>query len=361
MKRIVLFITAATLLAVGCKKDEAPAPAAPVDFQTLKREVLTDFSHKVALASYADLRDAASKLQGSVAALESNTNEAHLDQARADWKAMRSIWEQCEGFLFGPVDVNEYDPQMDTWPTDYNQIDSLLASGASLEPGDIAHIAYSLRGYHPLEYLLFGNNGERKPSDLSARELKYLTSLSADLSGICTQLYNSWAGAPESYALQVAQSGTPQSTAYEKMQHAYLDIVGSMIEICEEVGEGKIYDPFMERDPQIVESPYSGNSWADFEDNLRGLQNVYLGRYKEQGRGVADLVAAKNKSLDHKIQGRINAALSSFATVRGVPFEKGILITAERVKIQKVMDVLNTLKTTLEEELQPFVIQYVTD
>lgn len=361
MKKIILAITAAALLAIGCKKDETPTNVAPVDFQTLKREVLTDFANNVALPSYKDLRDAAGTLKTSVAALETSTTDANLDRARADWKAMRSIWEQCEGFLFGPVDIHEYDPQMDTWPTDYAQIDSLLASGAPLEVGDIEQIAYSLRGYHPLEYLLFGVNGSRKPADLSPRELKYLTSLTADLANITSRLYNSWAGAPENYALQVSRSGTPQSTAYEKMQHAYLDIVGGMIEICEEVGEGKIYDPFMERDPEIVESPYSGNSWADFEDNLRGLQNVYLGRYKGQGKGVADLVAAKNKSLDNKIQGQINAALSSFATVRSVPFEKGILINAERVKIQKVMDVLASLKTTLEGELKPFVLQYIND
>ncbi len=145
------------------------------------------------------------------------------------------------------------------------------------------------------------------------------------------------------------------------MQHAYLDIVDGMIGICEEVGGGKIYDPFMERNPEIVESPYSGNSWADFEDNLRGLQNVYLGRYKVQGRGIADLVASKNKSLDNKIQNQINAALSSFATVRSVPFEKGILLAGERTKIQKVMDLLETLRTTLDGELKPFVLQYVTD
>ena len=361
MKRIFLFVTAAALLAVGCKKDENPTNVAPIDFQTLKREVLVDFSNNVALASYKDLMEASVALRTSVATLEADPNTANLDKARADWKAMRSIWEKCEGFLFGPVDVNEYDPQMDTWPTDYNQIDSLLASGIPLEKEDVEQASYSLRGYHPLEYLLFGKNGDRKPQELNARERKYAASLAADLANTCTKLYGSWTGAPENYALQVARSGTPQSTAYEKMQHAYLDIVDGMIGICEEVGGGKIYDPFMERNPEIVESPYSGNSWADFEDNLRGLQNVYLGRYKVQGRGIADLVASKNKSLDNKIQNQINAALSSFATVRSVPFEKGILLAGERTKIQKVMDLLETLRTTLDGELKPFVLQYVTD
>lgn len=346
------------LVLAGCKKDDAPATT---DFQTLKRTVLVDFSTHVALASYKDLRDASLTLNASIQALETAQTGINLTAAQNDWKAMRGIWEQCEGFLFGPVDVNEYDPYMDTWPTDYTQIDSLISSRTPLEVTDIEQIPLSLRGYHPLEYLLFGQGGSRQPGDFTPRQLKYMSSLTTDISNTCTKLYGSWAGTPENYAVQVAQSGTPQSAAYPKMQNAYLDIVDGMAGICEEVGEAKIKDPYDARDPQVVESPYSGNSWTDFENNLRGLQNVYLGHYKTHGLGLADLVAAKNKALDTKMQGQINAAISSFATVKAMPFEQSILSAAERSKIQRIMDALATLKTTLEDELRPFVLQYITD
>jgi len=53
-------------------------------------------------------------------------------------------------------------------------------------------------------------------------------------------------------------------------------------------------EPYDAQDPKIVESPYSGNSIADFKNNIIGLQNVYLGRYKTDGHGLNDLVASKN-------------------------------------------------------------------
>ena len=64
-----------------------------------------------------------------------NTTDANLTAAQTSWKNLRNVWEQCEGYLFGPVEDNEYDPQMDTWPTDANEFDSLLSSNNALGVG----------------------------------------------------------------------------------------------------------------------------------------------------------------------------------------------------------------------------------
>ena len=94
---------------------------------------------------------------------------------------MRETWEQCEGFLFGPVEDNDYDPNMDTWPTDYTQMDSLLASTNPLEVSDIQNLTLSLRGYHPIEYIIFGDHGSRKAADITARQKKYMISFANKL------------------------------------------------------------------------------------------------------------------------------------------------------------------------------------
>ena len=73
-----------------------------------------------------------------------------------------------------------------------------------------------------------------------------------------------------------------------------------------------------------------------------------------------DLVAAKNKSLNNTIQSEITAAINSFDNITGY-YEDAILATDGRVKIQQTMDALATLKETLENELKPFIIQYVVD
>lgn len=329
------------------------------DFNALKKEVLTHFTQNVAVASYKDLDAAAQNLNTALLALNDNTTETNLQTARTAWKDMRAIWEQCEGFLLGPVDDNGYDPNMDTWPTDYVQMDSLLVSNNSLSVNDLANITLSLKGYHPIEYILFGNHGERTAASLTARQKTYMISLSADLSTTCHSLHNDWIAAPVNYA-QVFMNAGEGSPVYTKKQEAYLSLVEGLIGICEEVGEGKMKEPFDARDPSIVESPYSGNSLSDFRNNVIGIRNVYLGNYKIDGKGISDLVAAKNKALDNKIQTQIATAISSFDNIT-MYYEDAIIPPGQRVQIQQTMAALATLKTTLETELKPFVIQYITD
>lgn len=357
MKRTLLLAgTIALLAAASCSKNDSVT--SEEDFQTMKTSVLKDFTNNIALKNYSDLNTAAQTLYTSLNALNTDASEVNLTKAKADWKAMRSIWEQAEGFLFGPVEDNQYDPNMDTWPTDFNQMDSLLSSSSALSLSDIQAAPLSLRGYHPIEYILFGTDGNRAAATITARQKTYMLSLATDLRNTCQSLYTDWSAAPVNYALEVLSAGNG-SKLYGKKVEVYTALVDGMAGICDEVGAGKMSEPFLASDSAIVESPYSGNSITDFKNNIIGLQNVYLGRYgSTSGLGIKNLVAAKNKSLDNKIQTQIAAAISSFDNVT-VPFEQAIF--TQRVQVQHVIDQLATLQATLEDELKPFVIQYITD
>ena len=356
MKKIFSSVTVIVLLCISSCKKNQDTPA--ISFDELKTVVLKEFTNNVAVPSYLDLNNAATDLNAAIQNLSTNTTESNLVAAKTAWINMRGIWEQCEGFLFGPVEDNDYDPNMDTWPTDYVQMDSLLKSSNPLTITDIQSITLSLRGYHPIEYIIFGNHGNRAAASITARQKQYMLSLSEDLKNTCHQLYLSWTTTPTNFSNQVINAGTGNSV-YSKKQEIYLAIVNSLIAICEEVGEGKMKEPFNAQDPAIVESPYSGNSIKDFRNNIIGLQNVYLGKYStNDGKGINDLVASKNISLDNKIQSQITAAINSFSNIT-MYFEDAII--SQRLQCQQAMTVLNTLKVTLENELKPFVVQYIID
>lgn len=356
MRKLLLSLSVVSLLAYGaCSKDDNNDNNNTDDFKTLEQTVITDFADNVALSGYSQLKDAATNLNTSIQALNTTTNDVNLQGARTAWKAMRNTWEQCEGFLFGPVEDNDYDPNMDTWPTDYVQMDSLLVSSNALEVADIQNLTLSLRGYHPIEYIIFGDHGSRTAAELTARQKKYMVSLTTDLAATCTALYQSWSAAPENFAQQVKTAGTG-STKYSTKKEVFLAMAGGLIDICEEVGEGKMKEPYDAQDPAIVESPYSGNSTTDFKNNIVGIQNVYLGL--NGGKGLSALVAAKNKSLDNKLQSQITAAINSFNNIT-VNYEQAII--SQRVQVQQTMTALATLKTTLEDELVPFIQTYITD
>ncbi len=359
MKRTLFIATIAGLaLATACKKDEATTTDPNADFNTMKQTVLTDFTNKVAVASYKDLSDKADAFYAAMHELNTTPTQLKLEDVRTQWKNMRSVWEKTEAFLFGPVDENSYDPNMDTWPTDVAQMDSLISSSSSLEQSNIEQMTLSLRGYHPIEYIIWGANGDRQASSLTTRQKQYMLGLAADLKGTCNALYQSWISG-EKYADKVISAGNG-STAFAKKQDVYLALVDGMAGICDEVGEGKMKEPFDAFDAAIVESPYSGNSIADFKNNIIGIQNVYLGKYNEDGAGFNELVSMKSKDLDNRIQQKISEAISSFDNV-SMPYGQAIQANGQRPQVQQVMDKLSELKTLMEDELKPFVMQHITD
>ena len=354
MKKILFAAAITVTLFTACHK-ASQSPGDTTDFTTTEKQVLTDFTNNVALAGYLKLSVAASSLNASIQTLESTPTEANLQATRDNWKSMRETWEQCEGFLFGPVEDNDYDPNMDTWPTDYTQMDSLLASTNPLEVSDIQNLTLSLRGYHPIEYIIFGDHGSRKAADITARQKKYMISLSADLANTCNALYLSWSSAPVNFAQQVITAGSG-STKYTTRLDVYTALANGLIDICDEVGGGKMKEPFDAKDPQLVESPYSGNSLVDFKNNIIGAQNVYLGL--NGGKGISAIVAAKNKSLDNKLQGLFTAAINSFTNI-SVTYEQAII--SQRVQSQQTMDAVNALKDALESELVPYIQANIKD
>jgi putative iron-regulated protein len=355
MKYKLIFCALCASVALTACNKASVTTSTTEDFTTIEKQVLTEFTNNTALAGYLKLSIAATSLNTSLQALEANGTEANLQTARDNWKNMRQVWEQCEGFLFGPVEDNDYDPNMDTWPTDYTQMDSLMASSNALEVSDIQNLTLSLRGYHPIEYIIFGNGGTRKAADITDRQKKYMQSLSNDLTNTCNDLYLSWSSAPSNFAQQVINAGGT-STKYTTRQEAFLALAGGMIDICDEVGSGKMKDPYDAKDPQLVESPYSGNSLTDFKNNIIGAQNVYLGL--NSGKGIKDLVAVKNKSLDNTIQAQFTAAINSFDNIT---VDYGQAIITQRVQCQQVMTALETLKATLENDLLPFIQQNIQD
>ena len=365
MNRIVLSSIALYCLALAACSKSSDSGTTTETFAQTESDVINQFVSKTALPQYNDLVTAGTSLDANIQILNNNTTDANLQLAQTSWRTMRQVWERCEGFLIGPVESGDYDPNSDTWPTDYKQMDSLLASSNPLGVTDIQNLAQTLRGYHPIEYLIFGEGGSRKASDLDARKKKYLVSLSADLKSIVTGLQNDWTSAPVSYAFMITNISV-SNNVYPTRQAFFLDVTGDngMAGICNEVGQpnedGKMYNPYVNYDSTLAESPYSGNSLTDFKNNIIGAQQVYLGL--NGGKGIKDLVAAKNKDLDNKIQAAFTSAINSFDNISGsdnMRFE--VAIYKRRTQVATTMTQLNTLQALLENDLITFIKTYVKD
>jgi putative iron-regulated protein len=366
MNHKIFPFTIVCCMAFGACSKSSNSGGSTESFTSVESDVVKAFVNTTALPQYDSLVATGTALNAAITTLNSNPTTANLQTAQATWRSMRTVWERCEGFLIGPVEAYDYDPNSDTWPTDYHQMDSLLASGNTLTVTDVQNLPQTLRGYHPIEYLIFGVGGSRVVSDLDARHMQYLVSLSSDLlSNDVSPLLNSWISAPVNYAQAILTAGAG-STVYKTRQAFFLDIIGDngMAGICNEVGEqdedGKMYNPYINKDSTLTESPYSGNSLTDFKNNIIGLQQVYMGL--NGGKGLKDLVAAKNTSLDNEIQTAITTAVNSFDNISGLTNERyEEAIFDKRTQILQTITQLNSLQTLIENDLTNFVKQYVQD
>ena len=313
---------------------------------------LNDFANTVVLATYTDLDNKAGELLSAVQALEAATTQANLVQAQAAWKATRKPWEQSEAFLFGPVDTQGLDPALDSWPVNRVDLDGVLASKQALTEASIDALEDTLKGFHTIEYLLFRDGDQRKAADITPRELEYLVATTENLKAKTAQLRSAWDASGENYVAEVANAGD-SSTIYRSQKDAMQEMVNGMIVIADEVANGKISDPFNERDTTLVESQFSFNSITDFQDNIRGIQNVYMGQFTADGQGLNDFVNGQDAELDARFQTEVQTAIDTIGAIPD-PFRDSI--TAQRAAVQAAIDAVSTVQQTLENDILKLVL-----
>ncbi|MBL7987330.1 MAG: hypothetical protein JNJ94_04635 [Chlorobi bacterium] len=310
--------------------------------------VLNDAAYKVILPTYVELDQKAQTLADAVAALQSGITDAKLETARQAWRDARRPWEQSEGFLFGPVDTKGIDPSIDSWPVNKVDLDAVLASGATLTKEYIDGLEGTLKGFHTIEYLIFGVGDTKPASAMTPREIEYLVAVTQSFKGATAQLRQSWEATGDNFAAQLANAGG-SSTIYTSQRSGLEDIIGGMAAICDEVANGKINDPFTQQDRTLEESQFSNNSNADFQDNIRSVKNLYLGTYgTNSGKGVSELVVAKNSTLDARVRAEIDAAIAAIGAMQP---SFGEAIFSNKTAVEAAQAAVRKLQATFDNEV----------
>jgi putative iron-regulated protein len=359
MKKLLLPVIALVFTVSGCKKDEnSDAADAVKTKKEVQQSILNDFSSKVALAMYADMEIKMNDFYNSCLALDTVTTDNNLLTARNNWKAVRGVWEQSEAFLFGPVSTNNIDPSIDTWPVDFTALDSLMNSTFVFSQSNIDILGDELKGFHPAEYILWGETGTKTSSEFNAREKEYLVALSADLKFKASSLRSSWdPSVSGNYTTQLTTAGQ-SSSVYSTQISAFEEIINAMSGICDEVAAAKISEPFTLQDPSLEESPFSKNSLIDFKNNIKGVENVYFGKYQQDGAGIHTFLENYNLSLHNQIVSQLSATINAFDNVT-LPFGEAII--SQPNQVQNLIDNIEQLNSILTDQLLPFAQAQIVD
>lgn len=345
-----LCFTALAVSAVSCKKNnESPPAETPANYIAH----LSNIGSNVIIETYSDLKTKAEDLESAIQVLLLNPSEANLLQARDAWRSARSPWEQSEGFLFGPVDQEGLDPALDSWPVNVVDLENVLNSSSTLTASFLEVQEGTLKGFHTIEFLLWGNDGNKTFSEFTDREFEYLAACSELLADDAGELFDLWSPDSGNFISNLFHAGESGSI-YISQKSALEEIANALAVIADEVGNGKINDPLTQQDLSLEESRFSANSKADFADNMRSIKNIYTGYYLGYGNGISlnNIIQEHNATADADLLAAVEEAITAIEEIPGT-FSDAVFNNTPEVEAaqQKVLAV----KNILESEILPAI------
>lgn len=348
--------------------------------------VINNETDAVITQTYKNLNSQASALLKSVEAFKDGVTEVEMDAAQTTWKATRVPWETSEGFLFGPVDALGIDPAIDSWPLNTPDLQAFLAAKPNATQADIDNASDDLRGFHAMEYLLFGDGvsiNDKAATAVTEAEANYLVALAQSFKARTQELEDGWVkdfAGKGPYATLVKTAGAG-NTVYSSQSSVMEELINGLSGIADEVANAKITEPFGpsldKADTSLVESQYSWNSLTDFHNNVQSVLNVYTGKIgyspstdsiSANLNGVYAFVVQHDATLANRVLSEIIDAQQKIALIKGdgnpdttditgsaKPFRTQISDPNGRVLIQAAIDASNKLFQTLDTEVKPLI------
>lgn len=318
-------------------------------------EILSNIGNEVIVRTYEDVKNKVIDLQTAITTLQASPDSTHLAQARFAWVQARTPWESSEAFLFGPVEQENIDPSIDSWPVNETDMATIINSSTAITAAYLATQESNLHGFHTVEFFLWGTNGSKQAADLTARELEYLGACAELLVLDAGHLYDAWSSSNGNYVANLVNAGDKKSNSiYDTQKDALLDLTFGLITIADELANAKIEEPLSTLNPLYEESRFSDNTSNDFSNNLRSINNIYNGTYNGFGseNGISDIIERTDAALDEQVKAEINAALAAIGDIPGT-FTQALL--SDPTPIAELQSKVRQLLTTLEDEVLPII------
>lgn len=363
------------------------APATPADTVTAKAvmETYVNLAH----AQFSDALAAAKVLQEKVDAFLANPTPETHQAAKQAWLAARIPYNQTEAYRFGNKNVDDWELQVNAWPLDEGLIDYVKQDVYDHEEGNrfataniiagtepiTPELLKSLNekggaeanvgtGYHAIEFLLWGQDLNAKPTDAGTRphtdylkgegctngncerRAQYLKVATDLLVADLQTMVDDWADGKNNY--RKAFLGLDEKEALRRMLFG----MGSL-SLGELAGE-RMNVALLARSQEEEHSCFSDNTHNDIADNARGIQNIFLGSYtrtdgsKVSGPGLAALLASTDEPLSKELATQLEATQQKAEAIvaaanNGEPFDQQIL-GSNKEGNQRIKDTIAALR-----------------
>lgn len=359
----------------ACDDDDDNGGASqPTEKDEAFQAITTQFVNGTIIPTYKALADHTELLVEKLTALKADKTDANVQEACDIFLKARAEWELSEAFLFGAASDFGIDPHIDSWPLDLkglldeltnkNHIEAMAAEDGDVWAG--AKLGQELLGFHGIEYIIFKEGKPKPVAEITDDQIIYSVAVAGDLRNNCYRLEASWAGengtSAERYAKvadeleQVVTIGDysygenmikagEAGSIYTTKTAAAQAIISGCKTIADEVGSQKIGAAHTGADKNYIESPYSYNSITDFYDNIRSIENAYMGGVEgKRGSSLHDYLSKTNASLDKQLTDAISNALAKIKAMKA-PF----VLNYTDASCQDAMDACKALDDILTQ------------
>jgi putative iron-regulated protein len=285
-------------------------------------------------------------LANAVNAFIATPSNSGLTDMQAKWKAARDPWESNESFGFGPVGNDGIDGNTDDWPVDINSLKNILVSSQTLDAAFVTSMVTNTKGFHAIEYLIFGAEGTKTVNDFSSREKQLLRLLTADLKIQADLLKGQWNSTSGVNFYSDFKNAGKDGSTYPTASSALAEVLGSMIDIMTELPDSKIEIPLTAQNISYLESAFSDYSYYDYRNNIYGVYAAYVGKYGSvvAPKSISDLVNDANPLVNQKVLTQFKLVLALYNAIQPASMNQDIFTRQDQLRdLQSELRKLNQL------------------
>ena len=327
------------------------------------RDILLNYSN-IAEAKYKDALTLAKKMHRSIELFMKDPSESNFNKVKDSWLEARTVYQQTEVFRFGNPIVDDWEGKVNAWPLDEGLIDyvdttnyyptendfsnfnviankklkvegelvdasiintNLLSSKLHEIGGNEANVAI---GYHAIEFLLWGQDlngtksgsGNRSYTDFDLnnctndncdRRREYLIAASQLLIEDLQYIHSVWS--PKGKARQDLLND--QKNGLKRI------LIGMGSLSYGELAGERMKLGLMLHDPEEEHDCFSDNTHNSHYYNVVGINNVFLGKYKNldgkvvTGPSISSLLGEVDYDLNKKTKKSIKNTLKSMKKI----------------------------------------------
>lgn len=339
---------------------------------SLEKQVVVQYG-SVIHATYAEALSGAKKLEKMIGNFVDDPTEEGLAGVKKQWILSRYSYSQSEvcRFYGGPIDDEKgFEGWINAWPIDEAYLDYVRGkpeAGLINQPGEVRGIeeetlfelneqggeADICTGYHAIEFLLWGQDfyvdspGQRPLSDYTThpfakRRRDTLQACARLLVTHLSTLEANWSPGKSNYR-QDFETAPPQESLAK--------ILTGMVMLAGfELASERLAVAYDTQSQEDEHSCFSDTTHLDLIHNIKGIENVWLGRFKEcRGPGFSDLARSLDPTLEAGISKRITQCLKLAGEIP-VPFDQafpGEDDAPGRVAILRCIEALEALRKEL--------------